>query len=116
MQEKGLNIGIRKRLYAEVTGEAEEYKEEPVAVETKKEIVEIFSHSVGIFRDFIPPSRKFLAKVGHKVNKGQKIGFIESMKIMKEMVSPVNGILKDKLIKHGDPVEYGQKLFEIEIV
>jgi acetyl-CoA carboxylase biotin carboxyl carrier protein len=113
LEQDGLNIGIKRNLVpeAEDVEETDKKKSEP-----EKEIVAVYSHSVGHFRDYLLPSRKVLAKVGDEINKGQKLGFIESMKIMKEIASPVKGKVKRKFVKHGSPVEYGQKIFEIEIV
>ncbi len=82
----------------------------------QRKIEEVFSHSVGHFRDFMPPSRKSFVKKSETVKKGQKLGLIESMKIMKEVLSPCNGKIIEKFVKHSDAVEYGQKLFEIEVV
>jgi acetyl-CoA carboxylase biotin carboxyl carrier protein len=115
VEENGLKIGITKMPEAEESGNG---KSGAAKKKEKKprEIVEVTSHSVGIFRDSPPPSRKALAKAGQEVNKGQKLGFIESMKILKEIVSPAKGKISKKHIKSGDPIEYGQKLFDIEIV
>jgi acetyl-CoA carboxylase biotin carboxyl carrier protein len=114
-ENKGLNIGIRKNISQEVAEEVEE-KTQKKEKSKEKKIIEVVSHSVGLFRDYLSPSRKALARVGDNLNKGQKIGFIESMKLMKEIVSPAKGKVGKKFVKHGDPIEYGQKLFEIEIV
>ena len=116
--ESGLSVEL-KRLISETKEDPSEKAESSKPAD--KNIIIIESHSVGIYRDGIYrenalPSRKNLSKIGMDVKKGQKIGFIESMKIMKELVTPVNGKIVEKYIKNGDPVEYGQKLFGIEIV
>jgi biotin carboxyl carrier protein len=114
-ERQGLNIGLARKIMQETVAQELSQKEKEES-HGKKEIIEVVSHSVGIFRDFIPPARKHLAKIGDRLNNGQKIGFIESMRIMKEIVSPVKGIVVEKFVKHGDPVEYGQRLFRIEVV
>ncbi len=114
-EKDGLNIGVKKKITEESPVSETEQKEEKPE-QNEKEIVEVVSHCVGLFRDALPPARKPLAKVGQSVNKGQKIGFIESTKIMKEVVSPVKGVVLEKFVKYGAPVEYGQKLFDIEVV
>ncbi|MGM0568161.1 MAG: acetyl-CoA carboxylase biotin carboxyl carrier protein [Elusimicrobiota bacterium] len=114
----GLKLGIKKM--PEVS--AEKNKEKGLTPQKKKkedvqkERRKVHSHSVGHFRDFILPSRKALAKKGQYVKKGHKLGMIESMKIMKDILSPHEGKIVEKFVKHGDAVEYGQDLFEIEIV
>ncbi len=117
-KKSGLSIGFKKNIIQDIDeSESDGTVEAGLAgKDENKEIIEITSHSVGVFRDALPPARKVMAKVGQVVNKGQKIGFIESMKIMKDVISPIKGTVVEKYIKGNDPVEYGQKLFEIEIV
>lgn len=49
-----------------------------------------------------------LVKVGDEVKKGQTIGYIESMKVLNEVICEYDGVVEDIHISHGDPVEYGQ--------
>lgn len=115
-EKDGLNIGIKKDSAPDAkSGEAEQAKEAS-STHSASHIVDVISHSVGLFRDSIPSSKKVGLKVGQSINKGQKLCFIESMKIMKEVVSPVKGEIAEKLVKNGDPVEYGQILFKINVV
>lgn len=117
-EKGGIDIGFRRKLDGEKikSGATEKEVREKMTQEIPVKIEEVISHSVGLFRDYITPSRKVLTKVGQKVSSGENIGAIESMKIIKEIISPVDGKIVKKLVKHGDPVEYGQKLFEIEVV
>jgi acetyl-CoA carboxylase biotin carboxyl carrier protein len=39
---------------------------------------------------------------------------IEAMKLMNEIESDVSGVVEDILVKNGEPVEYGQKLFAVK--
>lgn len=80
----------------------------------KTEIIGVFSHSVGKFHDSAPTSRKAAVKVGQKVRKGEKLGVVESMRIMKDIVSPATGKVVGKYLKNNDPVQYGQKILDIE--
>lgn len=117
-ESDGLNIGIKKStetIGLEAATSQEETKTEIKHKKSTAEVIEVCSHSVGFFMDYIPPLKKIMAKVGDNVNKGQKIGIIESMKILKEIVAPVSGRVSKKFVKHGSPVEYGQKLFEINV-
>ena len=50
----------------------------------------------------------------NEVKKGTVLCIIESMKMMHEIISPVNGIVKLVNIKEYEVIEYGQVLFEIE--
>ncbi|MBN2407810.1 MAG: acetyl-CoA carboxylase biotin carboxyl carrier protein [Elusimicrobia bacterium] len=116
-EKGGLNIGIRKKSgISAVMSAVRDGKEEQPVAEEPVQTETVVSHSVGLFRDSMPPSRKALVKAGQKVSKGDKLGAIESMKILKEIISPVDGKVVKKYVKNGSPVEYGQKLFDIEIV
>ncbi len=111
-----ITVGVKK-----YTREAEEgasdkkiEKETPDKNEKRTETVEVFSHSVGIYKDIVSSSKKRQIKKGRKVKKGEKLGEIETMNITKEITSPAGGIISNKMVKNGEPVEYGQKLFEVE--
>lgn len=53
-------------------------------------------------------------EIGQKVSKGQIVCIIEAMKIMNEITSPHEGILKDVFIKNGDVVGYDEVMMVIE--
>ncbi|WP_436863727.1 acetyl-CoA carboxylase biotin carboxyl carrier protein [Mammaliicoccus sciuri] len=55
-----------------------------------------------------------LVKVGDDVKKGQVVGYIESMKVLNEVISEYDGIVNDIQINHGDPVEYGQTIITLK--
>lgn len=55
-----------------------------------------------------------LVKVGDEVKKGQVVGYIESMKVLNEVISEYDGIVNDVQINHGDPVEYGQTIITLK--
>lgn len=55
-----------------------------------------------------------LVKVGDEVKKGQVVGYIESMKVLNEVISEYDGIVNDIQINHGEPVEYGQTIITLK--
>lgn len=55
-----------------------------------------------------------LVKVGDEVKKGQVVGYIESLKVLNEVISEYDGIVNDIQINHGDPVEYGQTIITLK--
>ncbi|MBG9210267.1 biotin/lipoyl-containing protein [Mammaliicoccus sciuri] len=55
-----------------------------------------------------------LVKVGDEVKKGQVVGYIESMKVLNEVISEYDGIVNDIQINHGDSVEYGQTIITLK--
>ena len=52
-------------------------------------------------------------KVGDTVKKGDVILIIESMKLMNEVQSDFDGVVKEILVQNGDGVEYDQPLMII---
>lgn len=65
---------------------------------------------VGIFHQAQPPL-SFAAAV----RVGQVIGYIESMKLMNEVLAEDAGKITDVLTENGAPVEYGQPLFRLAV-
>jgi acetyl-CoA carboxylase biotin carboxyl carrier protein len=63
---------------------------------------------VGIFHALRPP----LAS-GDRVAKGQVVGQIEAMRLMNDVAAPAEGIVAAVHVEEGQPVEYGQALFDI---
>ena len=52
-------------------------------------------------------------KVGDSIKKGDVLCSIEAMKMFNDVVSPVDGIIREICAKDGDLVEYGTVLFLI---
>ena len=73
----------------------------------------ITSPMVGTFyRAESPDSAPFI-EIGSTVKKGETLCIIEAMKILNEIESDKEGTISKILIENGQPVEYGQPLFEI---
>ena len=53
--------------------------------------------------------KKFI-EVGDKVKKGQTVMIVEAMKTMNHIPSTNDGVVKEVLVKDGQPVEFGQSL------
>ena len=69
---------------------------------------------VGTFYRAPAPEAPPFVEVGDRVRIGQTLCIIEAMKLMNELECEVNGIVRTILAENGEPVEYGQPLFEIE--
>ena len=68
---------------------------------------------VGTYYSSPAPDKPPFVQVGQKVKRGDVIMIIESMKIMNEIPSPVDGVVKKLLVKNGDAVEYDQPVMII---
>ena len=74
----------------------------------------ITSPLVGTFYSSPSPDAPSFVNVGDRVKKGQVIGIIEAMKLMNELESDFDGVVKEILVKDEDVVEFGQPLFILE--
>jgi acetyl-CoA carboxylase biotin carboxyl carrier protein len=71
------------------------------------------SPMVGTFYRSASPGSKTFAEVGDTVKAGQTVCIIEAMKLMNEIETDKDGVIKAILIENGQPVEYGEPLFVI---
>lgn len=78
------------------------------------ELLSVTSPLVGTFyRSSALDSPPFV-EVGQEVRKGDVLCIVESMKLMNEIETEVDGIIVSILVENGQPVEYGQSLFLLE--
>ena len=81
---------------------------------TQKTGKTITSPLVGVF--YAAPSEDAdpFVKVGDPVKKGQVVGIVEAMKLMNEITSDCDGVVREVCVENAEAVEYGQPLFVIE--
>lgn len=82
----------------------------PVAAEDTRTIN---SPMVGTFYRAPSPGAKPFADVGQKVKAGDTVCIIEAMKLLNEIETEYDGVIKEILVENGQPVEFGQPLFVI---
>jgi len=75
---------------------------------------QVTSPMVGTFYRASSPDAGSFVEVGSSVKKGDTLCIIEAMKILNEIESDADGIIKNILIENGQPVEFGEPLFVIE--
>lgn len=68
---------------------------------------------VGTFYAASSPDAEPFVQVGDTVKKGQVLGIVEAMKLMNEIESEYDGVVKAILVNNGDLVEFGQDMFVI---
>ncbi|MEG0961532.1 MAG: acetyl-CoA carboxylase biotin carboxyl carrier protein [Lachnospiraceae bacterium] len=68
---------------------------------------------VGTFYHSQTPEGEPFVKVGDTVKKGQVLGIIEAMKLMNEIESDYDGVVKKILVSNEAVVEFGQPMFVI---
>jgi acetyl-CoA carboxylase biotin carboxyl carrier protein len=68
---------------------------------------------VGSFYRAASPDSSPFVDVGATVKKGDVLCIIEAMKLLNEIESDHDGIIKKILVENGQPVEFGEPLFII---
>jgi len=73
----------------------------------------IKSPLVGTFYAASTPQGKPYVDVGTHVKKGQVVCIIEAMKIMNEITSPFDGVVKEIFVNNGDVIGFNQSLMRV---
>jgi len=88
--------------------------EVPRVESAKSKYLEVKSPMVGTYYGAPEPGAKSYLAVGDRISKGQIVCIIEAMKIMNEIESEFDGVVKEILAQNAHPVEYGQVLLRID--
>lgn len=70
---------------------------------------------VGTFYATPSPGAKPFVEIGSQVSPGDTLCIIEAMKMMNPIECDVSGRVVSILVENGEPVEFGQALFTIEV-
>ena len=73
------------------------------------------SPMVGTFYRSPSPDAEAFVRTGDRISKGDVLCIVEAMKVLNEIEAEYDGILREILVENGQPVEYGQALFRIEV-
>ncbi len=71
------------------------------------------SPMVGTFYVAPTPGASAFVEVGQRIAVGQTLCIVEAMKLMNAIESEVAGVLVERLVEDGQPVEYGQPMFRV---
>jgi len=99
---------------APAAGDATHAVPAPKAEPAKPKFLEVKSPMVGTYYGAPEPGAKPYLAVGDRISKGQIVCIIEAMKIMNEIESEYDGVVKEILAQNAHPVEYGQVLLRID--
>jgi oxaloacetate decarboxylase alpha subunit len=115
LEEGDLRITVRKTPPEAPEGERPAPREAPpeAAPDTNGYHV-VRSPMVGTFYRASSPTIAPFVSVGDTVAAGQTLCILEAMKLMNELGSDVDGVVREVLADNGAAVEYGQPLFAIE--
>lgn len=117
IEEDGRRIQLRKEKTHVLTSfdqaNPSTHKETLSVVENANDFV--LSPLVGSFYTAANPQAKPYIEVGQKVKEGDVICLVEAMKVMNEIKSPKDGVIKAILVENASMVEFHQRLIELEV-
>jgi oxaloacetate decarboxylase alpha subunit len=118
IEEDGTRVSVRR------TAEQQTFVPAPAAPTTEGEPppvaprdngnVRVESPMVGTFYRAPAPGSAAFVEEGDAVAPGSTLCILEAMKLMNEVKSEIEGIVRKIHVANGEPVEYGQLLFELE--
>lgn len=83
----------------------------PAAGATPPGLIAIESPMVGTFYSAANPDSPPFAKPGGQITPDSVVCLIEAMKVFNEIKAEKSGVIEQVLVKNGEAVEFGQKLF-----
>ena len=124
VEEEGTRVSVR-RTEEPATTEAAAGAAAPVSpepVEPAAEVppddgaIRIEAPMVGTFYRASQPGAPPFVEEGDAVAPGQTLCILEAMKLMNEVKAEIEGVVRTIHVQNGQPVEYGQALFDLEPV
>jgi len=124
VEEAGMRVSVRRREEPETTAAPAPAPSVPtpddlvaplVAGEPETDgLVRVEAPMVGTFYRAPSPGAPPFVEEDGAVASGQTLCILEAMKLMNEIKADLDGIVRRIHVANGDPVEFGQLLFEIE--
>ena len=123
IEEAGMRVSVRRTDAAPAAAAAQPGllappDEEPAApiAPPSNGLVRVEAPMVGTFYRAPEPGAAPFVEEGAPVGAGQTLCILEAMKLMNEVKSDIEGIVRSINVENGQAVEYGQLLFELEPV
>lgn len=85
----------------------------PAAPAEEANLQIVKSPIVGTFYESPSPGTAAFVKEGDRISVGQVLCIVEAMKLMNEIESDYAGIIVQRLVTNGQPIEYGQQLYSV---
>ena len=93
----------------------EQKPQQPQEIKIKEGLHEILSPMIGTFYVSPSPDSQPFVNLGQEVSEEDSVCIIEAMKMMNEIKADVKGKIVKVLAENGEPVEFGQPLFLVEL-
>jgi oxaloacetate decarboxylase (Na+ extruding) subunit alpha len=122
IEESGMRVSVRRTdERAPVPADTEgaplappDETEVPPAVPSSNGLMRVEAPMVGTFYRASQPGAPPFVEEGQPVAAGQTLCILEAMKLMNEVKTDVDAIVRTILVENAQPVEFGQLLFELE--
>ncbi|MFN3659773.1 MAG: acetyl-CoA carboxylase biotin carboxyl carrier protein [Brevinematales bacterium] len=88
---------------------------ETTPVSSEPPIQDVTSKWVGVFTRLNPKTKEAYVKLRDTVKKGDVIAHVRVLGHLQDVVCEYDGKVKEILVEEGQPVEYGQPLFRLEV-
>ncbi len=120
VEEDGVRVSVRRNVAAPVAerrSEVSTESDDEAPVDPRGDnIVAVESPMVGTFYRAPRPGAAPFVEEGEPVAPGQVLCILEAMKLMNEVKAELEAVVRRIHVVDGQPVEYGQLLFELEPV
>src|SRR4029453_5573899 len=121
IEEEGMRVSVKRTQEVEsqpatasaATSSSSGAWGEPVA---SNGLVSIEAPMIGVFYRAPEPGAEPFVEVGEAVAPGQTLCLLEAMKLFNELKAETTGVVRAIHAEKGEPVEFGQLLFELEPV
>ena len=108
IRHEGLTLRLRRNSPARPAHPTEKPATVPLTTAPKGTI--LTAQHVGVF---LTPSGR-APQVGDLVKVGQILGQLDTMRLLSDCQATITGRVQGVFVENGQPVEYGQPLFEIQ--
>lgn len=121
--EESVRINRKKEVHispsasqVSISAPAPQQSVSPPAIEEEPthELAKITSPMVGTFYRSPAPGKPAFVEIGQKVKAGDVVCIVEAMKMMNQVKSDVDGVVREIHMEDGQPVEFDQPLISIE--
>jgi oxaloacetate decarboxylase alpha subunit len=117
IEEDGTRVSVRRtaeQTYVPAPAAPPAEGEPPPVAPRDNGLVRVESPMVGTFYRAPTPGSAAFVEEGDAVSAGATLCILEAMKLMNEVKSEIEGIVRKIHVGNGEAVEYGQLLFELE--
>jgi oxaloacetate decarboxylase alpha subunit len=125
IEESGMRVSVRRREEPDVaatipapapapSAPTEQDVAPPLLEPPTDGVVRVEAPMVGTFYRAPSPGAPPFVEEGAPVLSGQTLCILEAMKLMNEIKADLDGTVRRIHVENGQPVEFGQVLFEIE--